>query len=172
MRNVHSALLARLPSIAITGNISRHGHALGICYELRGDFGEVVMSPQANRPDRRHGLWEATCFELFLAPKNSPRYWEFNLSPDGHWNVYNFQAYRQGMQEDRAFASLPCNVQNRPDSLVLVLNVDLAPIILAETYRALDHALHRCRHFYGCGGLVLVKLCLCCRCLLLYSLLN
>ena len=64
----------------------------------------------ADMPARRDRLWEETCFEFFLAVKNSPRYWEFNLSPAGHWNVYRFADYRQGMQEEPAFASLPFSV--------------------------------------------------------------
>jgi hypothetical protein len=59
-------------------------------------------------------------------------YGEFNLSPAGHWNVYRFDGYRQGMQEETAFENLPFNVQNQADNLTLVLNVDLDKIILAE----------------------------------------
>ena len=29
-----------------------------------------------------------------------------NLSPNGHWNVYAFKDYRQGMQPEKAIASL------------------------------------------------------------------
>ena len=42
--------------------------------------------------------------------------------------------------------------------------IDLAPIVLAETYRALDRALWRCRHFYDCRALVQVKSCCLCHC--------
>ena len=37
---------------------------------------------------------------------------------------------------------------------VVTRKIDLAPVILAETYRALDCALWCCRHFYGCGALI------------------
>jgi len=121
---------SRLPALEIVGTISRHGQALSLGYELKGDLAAVVMPETAARPTRRAGLWRATCFELFLAPKTSRAYWEFNLSPCGHWNVYSFEAYRQGMQEEQGFASLPFTVQNRSDSWRLVLEVDLTPIIL------------------------------------------
>jgi hypothetical protein len=93
---------------------------------------ELVIPARADLPAREHGLWEETCFEFFLAVKNSPQYWEFNLSPAGHWNIYCFQAYRQGRQEETAFRSLPFSVQSRPDSLLLVLELDLDRIVPAD----------------------------------------
>ena len=41
---------------------------------------------------------------------------------------------------------------------VVTQQIDLAPIVLVETYRGLDHISHRCRHFHGCGALVQVWL--------------
>ena len=32
--------------------------------------------------------------------------------------------------------------------------IDLAPIVLAETYRGLDHISHHCCHFHGYGALI------------------
>jgi hypothetical protein len=61
--------------------------------------------------------------------KGSPKYWEFNLSPAGHWNIYRFDDYRQGMTEELAFKSLPFLVKVQPDSLTLSLNLDLETII-------------------------------------------
>ena len=37
---------------------------------------------------------------------------------------------------------------------VVTRQIDLAPVILAETYQALDRTLWRCRHFYGYGALI------------------
>jgi len=51
---------------------------------------------------------EETCLEFSLGVKNSPQYWEFNLSPAGHWNIYRFEDYRQGMQEEMAFVTPVC----------------------------------------------------------------
>jgi hypothetical protein len=67
-----------------------------------------------------------------LAVESSPRYWEFNLSPAGHWNVYRFLAYREGMTEETAFASLPVKVRSDPDCLRLELEVDLGSIVRAD----------------------------------------
>ena len=115
--------------LGITGLITRRGHTLTVRYELRGELAAVALPGGAEPPLRRHGLWEETCLEFFLAPKNSPRYWEFNLSPAGDWNVYAFESYRRGMQEEPAFATLPFKVGQAPAALVLSLQVDLAGLI-------------------------------------------
>ncbi|MEH1921134.1 DOMON-like domain-containing protein [Nostoc sp.] len=120
------------PHLKITGNISRNANQLAICYSLGGDLKEIAISSPSNAPSRKYELWEDTCFEFFLCIKDSQRYWEFNLSPAGHWNVYRFDGYRQGMQEETAFEKLPFSVQNQADALLLALDVDLAKIISAK----------------------------------------
>ncbi len=121
-----------LPNLKIAGNIARNGNKLAIRYMLEGDLKEIALTPPLNTPSRKHELWEDTCFEFFLGVKDSQRYWEFNLSPAGHWNVYRFDGYRQGMQEETAFENLSFNVQNQADGLILVLDVDLDKIISVE----------------------------------------
>ncbi|MGK7878066.1 MAG: DOMON-like domain-containing protein [Xenococcaceae cyanobacterium] len=121
-----------LPYLTIAGNIARRDHTLAIRYALGGHLGSLLIPTPTDMPVRKNGLWEETCFEFFLALKNSHRYWEFNLSPAGHWNVYRFAAYRQGMQEEMAFTSLPFSVQKQSDSLLLALELDLDKIVQAD----------------------------------------
>ena len=120
------------PNLKITGDMARRGDTLAIRYALRGRLAQIVIPAPAGVPARKNGLWEETCFEFFLAPRNSPGYWEFNLSPAGHWNVYGFENYRQGRQEETAFTSLPLSVQRRAGSLLLALEVDLARIVQTD----------------------------------------
>ncbi|MEH2127076.1 DOMON-like domain-containing protein [Nostoc sp.] len=120
------------PHLKITGNISRNANQLTICYNLGDDLKEIAITPPSNAPSRKYELWKDTCFEFFLGIKDSARYWEFNLSPAGHWNVYRFEGYRQGMQEETAFEKLPFSVHNQADSLALALDVDLDKIVSAE----------------------------------------
>ena len=109
----------------ISGEISRISSRLVIHYELFGNLTEVVIPVQADMPVRKNGLWEETCFELFIAENNSSRYREFNLSPTGHWNVFRFAAYRKGMQEDMAIGSLPLIVRRQSITLSLSLEINL-----------------------------------------------
>jgi hypothetical protein len=120
------------PDVKITGNISRHANTLTITYILIGPLAALVIPVPAGNPVRKNALWEETCFEFFTAAKNSGKYWEFNLSPAGYWNVYCFASYRQGMQEDPAFRALPFSVQSQPDVLRLSAEIDLEKLIPAE----------------------------------------
>jgi hypothetical protein len=117
--------------LEIAGAMARRGHTLTVRYELRGELAAVALPQAAASPVRRHGLWEETCLEFFLAPADSPRYWEFNLSPAGDWNVYAFESYRQGMRQELAVAELPCTVARASASVVLSLKVNLAGFLPA-----------------------------------------
>ena len=97
--------------VAVTGSLVRDARTLAITYTLRGPLAGLVIPAPDPRPARRDGLWEATCFEFFLAAPGTPAYWEFNLSPAGHWNVYRFADYRTGMTEETAVKALEVRVR-------------------------------------------------------------
>ena len=58
----------------------------------------ALVAPGKATPGRADGLWQATCFELFLKGAGSA-YREFNFSPSGQWAAYHFSHYRKGMAE-------------------------------------------------------------------------
>jgi hypothetical protein len=116
---------ALLIPLDITGTIARRGSTLEVAYELRGDLAALVLPGPARRPARRDHLWQAACLELFLAPRGAPAYWEVNLSPAGHWNIYRFSGYRQGIAPEAAFTSLPFSVRTAPSHLLLTVDLDL-----------------------------------------------
>jgi hypothetical protein len=120
------------PDLEITGNIARHANQFTIHYALVGNFKEVALTQPSNTPTRKHELWKETCFEFFLGIQNSHQYWEFNLSPAGHWNVYHFDAYRQGMEEETALTTLPFSVQHLSDGFAIALDVNLDKLVLAD----------------------------------------
>ena len=134
----------------ITGHLARRADILAIRYDLHGPLAELVIPGPVELPSRQHRLWDATCFELFLGVREAPRYWEFNLSPAGDWNVYRFTGYRQGMTEETAFTSLPLSLRRRPDSLSVDLELEIVRIVgadqplavaLAAVIKSKDHEL-------------------------------
>ena len=84
----------------------REGGILELSYNLRpahrdGDLLAVSLSSiqPSSVPmhgDRRDELWKHSCFEAFIGVPGSQQYWEFNVSPLGHWNLYSFESYRHG----------------------------------------------------------------------------
>jgi hypothetical protein len=117
----------------MTVDVSRRSNTFALSYTIRGPIKEIVVPAPVQTPLRKGGLWEETCLEVFLAVKGVQPYWEVNLSPSGHWNVYRFSAYRQGMQEEAAFSSLPFRVERRKDLFLLDVELPLDGIISPET---------------------------------------
>ena len=67
---------------------------------------QALLVPPFAGKGRADGLWQTTCFELFLKPRGGDAYLELNLSPSERWNAYDFAAYRDGMEE-RSFPREP-----------------------------------------------------------------
>jgi hypothetical protein len=118
-----------LSNLEVIGTIARHDPFLLIQYTLLGAIDQVAIPNPSKAPTRKAELWEQTCFEFFLSIRNSPSYWEFNLSPTGDWNIYRFDDYRQGMQEESAYLALPFSTETESDAFSLSLKVDLDEII-------------------------------------------
>ncbi|ANU08013.1 hypothetical protein A6F65_01716 [Paraurantiacibacter namhicola] len=74
-----------------------HEHWLTLRFRL-SDAAQVKVPPFA---PRRHadGLWQRTCFEMFVRHGEGEEYTEFNFSPSGQWAVYDFSAPREGMRQ-------------------------------------------------------------------------
>jgi hypothetical protein len=67
-------------------------------FTASGKLGEIVVPPPA-QPGRSDGLWQSTCFEMFLRQEGEASYSEFNFAPSGRWAAYSFCGYRDGMIE-------------------------------------------------------------------------
>jgi hypothetical protein len=111
-------------NLGVRGKLERKSGRLIVVYELNGPVKNLAIPQLSMKPERKNRLWEETCFELFLSPVDSEAYWEFNLSPSGDWNVFKFSAYRQGMQEEQAFETLPFTVEILTESMQLAVEID------------------------------------------------
>jgi hypothetical protein len=120
-----------LAGLTIGGSIGRRADTLSILYEVRGSLSRVSIPAAAEAPRRQDRLWEETCFELFLGTEDSEEYWELNLSPSGHWNVYRFTRYREGMREETAIPSLPFDVRRDSEALALTAEFGIGMIVPA-----------------------------------------
>jgi hypothetical protein len=81
-------------------SVERRPQRLDFTFELRGTADlEALVIPaagEASHRRRRDGLWNHTCFEVFVAAADRSSYLELNLSPSGDWNAYAFERYRVG----------------------------------------------------------------------------
>lgn len=102
---------------AITARIiSAAPNWLQLRFSLEGTA-ELVVPPFAGK-GRADGLWQTTCFELFVRQPGSDGYAEFNLSPSEQWAAYDFTGYRAGMAE-RAMPRQPDCTLRRGRSMAI-----------------------------------------------------
>lgn len=73
----------------------RRSSELDLSFRLDGAIGSLRVPPRLATPGRADGLWEHTCFEVFLRCDGSPAYSELNFSPSGEWTRYEFSSYRE-----------------------------------------------------------------------------
>lgn len=118
-----------IPRIEISGQLDRSEDLLSIEYLVQGDLDALSIDLPVVSPARKLELWTTTCFELFVGVVGSPNYWEFNLAPTGDWNVYALDDYRQGLQPEIAFGSLPLTIDRTVNALRLNLEFTLSKII-------------------------------------------
>jgi hypothetical protein len=121
-------------SIEINGSIARHNNTLLVYYELAGNLQTIYIPERKQAPSRVKGLWENTCFELFVAAKDSDRYWEINISPSGDWNVFRFDHYEgdrciDNLEEEGLVASFASATQKNSGLLSVDFEFDLDGII-------------------------------------------
>jgi hypothetical protein len=121
---------ASIPAIEIKAHVRRENGLLHIQYRLIGETGKIRLPATSTTPKRTVGLWSNTCFEFFVARADDPRYWEFNLSPSGDWNVYRMDAYRQvGFREETLVERLQLETRNEAGFVTLDTSVELSPLI-------------------------------------------
>jgi hypothetical protein len=80
--------------------------------------GRVVLPPFAGRV-RKDGLWQASCFEMFVKPADQQGYAEYNFSPSEAWAAYDFAGWREGMA-DRSISHHPVITPRGGSSLLIV----------------------------------------------------
>ncbi|MFN6353437.1 MAG: DOMON-like domain-containing protein [Cyanobacteriota bacterium] len=121
--------------LQLVGQLARQGDHLRVSYQLSGNLDSVVLPPPAvEGPRRCDGLWEHTCVELFLAAEGGQPYWEVNLAPSGHWNLYRLEGYRQGLAPEPDRQELPFTVSHGAGGLEVALELAL-PTELAQACR-------------------------------------
>ena len=123
--------------IQVSASVRREGGIAEFRYSLSDGAEHIVIPPRAV-PHRAAALWHATCFQAFIAT-GAKSYVELDFSPSGEWAAYQFNDYRQGMQQlDVGAADV------RLEGNSLIARVDLPERILAGAAVGLAAALEHC----------------------------
>ena len=99
---------------------------LAVRFRMEGDISRVRL-PAAELARRRDGLWQHTCFEVFLRPDGSDSYHEFNFAPSGDWAAYRFA----GRRHDRTAHEIPApwiECRRLPDGCSLSARIAIAAL--------------------------------------------
>jgi hypothetical protein len=96
---------------------------LALRYELAGALPALRLPALVAQPTRREGLWQNSCFELFMRAPGQHAYLEANFSPSGHWAAWVFHDYRAGPVAIEMAA--PRIAMPRRDAQALVLEAEL-----------------------------------------------
>lgn len=120
---------ANLSTIQLEARAVWRRRQLELQLRLRDPEQLVHNPPPAAAIERRHGLWESTCFEAFFSQPGAEHYWELNLAPNGHWNAYRLSGYRTGLQPETAITALPYSLQRSPELLELRLSLNLEALL-------------------------------------------
>lgn len=67
--------------------------------QASNSFLRSLALPSVSSTVRKQDLWKQNCFELFWKNPEGASYFEWNISPLGEWNLYEFSSYRKGMRE-------------------------------------------------------------------------
>ena len=115
-----------------SSDLGRLGERLRVNYQLSGPCDDLWLPEPAPRPQRLDELWQSTCLECFLARPGEESYWEVNLAPSGHWNVYRLEGYRQGLTPETACSRAPRLERQDPWPAVAFQMDLMLPPALAE----------------------------------------
>src|SRR6202171_3450778 len=114
---------SRPPVCGIAAEVRLANATTLVCnYSLHGDAGPVRVSG-AGSGRRADGLWQHTCFEVFISPQGAAGYYEFNFSPQLDWAAYQFTDYRDGMAPANLTQAPGLQLHRSSDQLELAADV-------------------------------------------------
>ncbi|MBN2891996.1 MAG: hypothetical protein JXL97_09025 [Bacteroidales bacterium] len=117
-------------SLHFTANIEIiNNFVVKIKYEMKGNIADVIIPEISNNPKRLDNLWEQTCFELFIGEKDKKNYYEVNLSPSKDWNVFTFEDYRIGKNEEKSVKQVNIIVEKANKIFKLSTSVDFSKLL-------------------------------------------
>ncbi len=110
-------------SLTVSVDRERRADRLWLRFIVEGDT-DAIEWPRKTIAARTDGLWQHTCFEVFV--RTGDGYVEYNLSPSDAWATYVFSGYREGMQPARVTATID-GLDGAENYAALEAVIDLPP---------------------------------------------
>ena len=99
---------------------------------------QALVVPAFAGRGRADGLWQTTCFELFVRDGGGPAYVEFNLSPSERWNAYCFSETRTGQEEFALPQEPACTMRQGSSFAIFDAAIPAVPLFAGEPAIALS----------------------------------
>ncbi|MCC2680373.1 MAG: hypothetical protein K0R29_2949 [Pseudobdellovibrio sp.] len=81
-------------NIEISADLTiRSADLIDVIFKWSDPHNKIVFSDEPSN-SRQMGLWQQTCFEVFIQPSGAKKYFEINLTSKKAWNVFSFDDYR------------------------------------------------------------------------------
>jgi len=101
-------------------------NTLWLCFNTIGETRGLRIPPLSS-PTRQDGLWQHTCFEVFVKGA-AESYCEFNFSPSRQWAAWCFDGYRSGMQPAQLSVVPRIDVRSLEGGFELEAIIDLSEL--------------------------------------------
>jgi hypothetical protein len=112
-------------NIDLKAGLQMKGSNIEVEFLLTGDVSSIEMPSREENGRRVIGLWESTCFEFFVLNNETLSYYEFNFSPEGHWNAFYFPKKKAPLKEAENFLELVSNQKLTDNTYKLTVSIDL-----------------------------------------------
>lgn len=113
---------------------------LALRYELEGELAGLLLPAPVAEPARRDGLWQNTCFELFMRRPGQLTYLEANFAPSGHWAAWVFRDCRSDAAAIDMSAPRVEVLRHEAQAFVLQAELQLSAGLLARLSPGVEHA--------------------------------
>lgn len=104
----------------VEGELRRVPGGATATFRAIGDAAQLIIPPAASSV-RTDGLWQTTCFELFVGGSGDS-YREFNFSPSGAWAAYEFDSHRTARRD--ADAGIEIETSRDTKGLTLIAKIE------------------------------------------------
>lgn len=109
----------------IQASLELVGATVEIDFLVKGNLTGIHLPKREEKRKRVIGLWESSCFECFILNNETKSYYEFNFSPEGHWNCFYFSKPKAPLTQSPNFEEIECTTKLLDQTFSLKASINL-----------------------------------------------